>query len=124
MARPMKCKKVCQMPKCNKFGALDGNVGETIVMSVEEFETIRLIDYQGFTQEQASEKMNIARTTAQAIYDQARKKLAKTLVEGGSLNIEGGSFVLCKGEETECNCGGCEKHQQFALKKMFEGDKK
>ncbi|MEG2158706.1 MAG: DUF134 domain-containing protein, partial [Clostridia bacterium] len=92
---------------------------QKVVMSIEEYETIRLMDYQGFTQEQASERMKIARTTVQSIYEQARKNISQALVEGKDLVIAGGTYELCKGEEDECNCGGCEKHRNF-----LEGDKK
>ena len=63
-------------------------------MSLDEFETIRLIDYQGKTQEQCAAEMNVARTTVTAIYDSARKKLAAALVEGRRIVISGGNYTL------------------------------
>ena len=53
MARPMKWRKVCSLPENNKFGPLDLNVDEenSVRMTVDEYETIRLIDLEGFTQE-------------------------------------------------------------------------
>ena len=80
-------------------------------MTIDEYETIRLIDLQGFTQEECSEQMNIARTTVQRIYNDARKKLAESIVNGKILIIEGGDFKLCDGTEIYCQCGGCKKHQ-------------
>ncbi len=52
------------------------------------------------TQEQCAAKMGVARTTVTAMYDNARKKIAKVLVEGRSLIISGGnvSFDISKGE--------------------------
>jgi len=63
-------------------------------MSLDEFETIRRIDYQSETQEQCAAEMNVARTTVTAIYDTARKKLAQALVEGRRIIISGGNYTL------------------------------
>lgn len=112
MSRPAICKKVCQVPKCKRFAAIECESDNCITISVEEYEVVRLLDYQNFTQEEAATKMGIARTTVQALYEQARKRISKALVEGIGLVIEGGSFYLCNGQEKECNCGGCEKHKK------------
>ncbi|MEN6351272.1 MAG: DUF134 domain-containing protein [Syntrophomonas sp.] len=114
MPRPRKWRKVCCMPESNRFGPLNAiPVNDfCVVMSVEEYETIRLIDLQGFTQEECAEKMSIARTTVQRIYNDARKKLADSLVNGKVLRIEGGDYQLCDGREDYCDCGGCIKHRR------------
>lgn len=80
----------------------------------------RLIDKEGFSQEQCGEQMNIARTTVQQIYAAARKKLADILVDGLPLRIEGGDYSLCNGNADKCSCIGCYKQQinrQYASKK-------
>ncbi len=112
MPRPRKWRKVCCLPGSNCFGPLNVPAQESfIIMSVDEYETIRLIDLQGFTQEQCAEQMSIARTTVQHIYSDARKKLADSLVNGKVLRIEGGDFQLCDGQEEACGCGGCSRHR-------------
>jgi predicted Fe-Mo cluster-binding NifX family protein len=63
-------------------------------MTLDEFETIRIIDHQSKTQEQCAADMNVARTTVTAIYDSARKKLAAALVEGKRIVISGGNYIL------------------------------
>ena len=83
-------------------------------MSVDEYETIRLIDQMGFTQEECAVQMNVARTTVQGIYNDARKKLADALVNGKSLIIRGGDYTLCDSKEETCACGGCCKHRHGA----------
>ncbi len=111
MPRPPKCKRVCNMPKCNRFGALDKGEGEknVINMTVEEFEAIRLMDKEGNNQETAAEIMRVARTTLQRIYDEARKKLATALVDGGEIHITGGNYVLCGGEGDHGCCHNCRR---------------
>lgn len=113
MPRPRKCRKVCHLPNEREFHpAGNCNKNTCIIMTVDEYETIRLIDYQGFSQEECGEYMHIARTTVQQIYTNARKKLSAVLVDGLSLRIEGGEYQLCDGKEHACGCGGCQKHKQ------------
>lgn len=119
MARPRKWKRVCSLPENNLFGSLGQNLSDkgslnlkakdnTIIMTVEEYETIRLIDFENLTQEECALRMNIARATVQKLYDVARKKIASSLVEGCLLKIEGGDYKLYDNEELE-NCSGCRK---------------
>lgn len=111
MARPKKWRKVCSLPNTTRFAPLNwANNGEIVVMSVDEYEAIRLIDVEALTQEECSERMNVARTTVQGIYDQARKKLADSLVNGKMLVIEGGEYMLCDGRGGHCGGMGCRRH--------------
>lgn len=109
MPRPRKCRKVCCLPKTNLFGPLDKSnfENEIIVMTVDEYETIRLMDLEGMTQEECAEKMNVARTTVQRIYNEARIKLAKSLVDGHLLKIEGGDIKLCDEDEPRSEFKKC-----------------
>ena len=118
MPRPVKCRKVCHFQQILEFIPLqkDEESKEAIILSVDEYEVIRLIDKEGLSQGQCSEFMQIARTTVQRIYESARKKLADMLVEGQPLRIEGGEFWLCDGRSSECGYDGCFKqlyHQQY-----------
>lgn len=109
MARPRKWRKVCCMPDNDRFGPLGSfmNSEDFIIMSIDEYETIRLIDLESFTQEECAGHMGIARTTVQGIYNDARKKLADSLVNGKVMRIEGGDYILCGGHDRTCGCGGC-----------------
>jgi predicted DNA-binding protein (UPF0251 family) len=84
---------------------------EIIFMTVDEYETIRLIDLEEMTQEECAQKMDVARTTIQRIYNDARKKLAMSLVEGNQLKIQGGDYKLCDKSELLCRCKECCKRK-------------
>lgn len=114
MPRPKKWRKVCCLPKQNRFGPLE--VGPScngfISMTIDEYETIRLIDLEGMKQEECADKMNIARTTVQSIYGDARHKIAQSIVNGKVLHIEGGDYELCNGNGIKCGGHGCCKFNQ------------
>ena len=123
MPRPRKCRKVCHMPKVCDFVPVGQDENQTtVVLTVDEFEAIRLIDEQGFSQEECSSYMQVARTTAQAIYNTARAKIATALVEGMPLRIEGGDYRLCEGREDVCHCGGCQRHR-YGVQFQEKGEK-
>lgn len=114
MPRPRKCRKVCCLPKNNEFYPSKG-CHQFIILTVDEYETIRLIDKEGFSQEECAKYMEVARTTIQLVYNQARHKIATALVDGYGIRIEGGTYTLCDGKEKECHCGGCRKHRKMIV---------
>lgn len=107
MARPMKWRQVCSLPENNRFGPLNPDLSKQghVNMTVDEYETIRLIDLEGYNQEECAKQMNIARTTVQGIYVEARRKLAESLVNSKLLIIEGGEYRLCDGQGNGCGHG-------------------
>ena len=111
MPRPCKRRRVCAMPDCRRFGPVGTPAGneQAIAMTVDEYEAIRLIDLEGLTQEGCAERMNVARTTAQAIYNSARAKLAECLVNSRELRIEGGEYVICDNDMEACGCPHCRR---------------
>lgn len=66
-----------------------------VVMNVEEYECIRLIDYMGYNQADCARQMQVSRATVQTIYSEARRKIARFIVEGINLSIDGGDYELC-----------------------------
>ncbi len=115
MPRPSKAKRVCKLPECTQFvPAVSVTSPHRLLLSVEEYETIRLIDYLGYTQEECASQMEVGRATVQAVYAEARKKLGRFLVEGAALEIGGGSYRLCS--ESSCrqnpSCRGEMKGEQ------------
>jgi len=111
--RPRKWRKVCCLPDSSRFGPLDhfGDEEAAVFMTVDEYEAIRLIDLSGLTQEECAGQMNISRTTVQGIYDEARKKLAESLVNGKILIIGGGEYQLCDGRGRGCGGSECRRHR-------------
>lgn len=89
---------------------------------LDEYEAIWLIDREGLSQEACGERMQVARTTVQKIYDSARKKLAEALVEGAPLHIGGGRFQLCDGKNAGGGCMDCFKRQYQQQYEKQKGD--
>lgn len=108
MARPTKCRRICAMPTATEFiPRCERSITDFISLGVDEYETLRLIDYVGLSQEECGRQMSIARTTVQKIYTSARRKIAEALVEGYTLRIEGGDYSLCEGKNERCAFGAC-----------------
>ena len=109
MPRQRKRRMVCCLPDNNHFGPLDCTIkgpDGTIHLTVDEYETVRLIDLESLTQEECAKQMNIARTTVQGIYNSARTKIADALVNAKAIKIEGGDYRLC--ERYGVSCENCE----------------
>ena len=69
---------------------------EVISMQFEEYEALKLADYENLSHEEAAKKMQISRTTFTRIYDTVRKKLARAFVEGRVIIVEGGDVEFDK----------------------------
>lgn len=118
MPRPTKCRRICKEPVYESFSPDGGQGDGEICLTVDEYETIRIIDLEGQTQEQCALRMDVARTTITDIYDSARKKIAELIVNGRCLKIMGGNYKLCDGSaHSYCgnaNCARAEKN--YALR--------
>ena len=85
-----------------------------IALTIDEYEVIRLIDYENLNQEEAAILMGVARTTVQAIYKEGRKKLARFLIEGKDMEIRGGSYKLSFGQEF-CKHKNCHLFEKVCI---------
>lgn len=94
MPRPQKKRRVCAMPIHTLF-VPECQTSESVLLKVEEYEVIRLIDWEGCTQEECAEQMQVSRTTVQGIYERARRQIADALVHGKRLSISGGDYIIC-----------------------------
>ena len=109
MPRPKKSRMICHLPPALSYYPMGVEEETAIVLTVDEYETIRLIDGEGLSQEQCGEQMGIARTTVQMVYTNARQKLARMLMESRPLVIQGGDYQLCSGSNQ--SCAGCFRNQ-------------
>lgn len=104
MARPSRYRRICSEPKYDGFAPCGIKNAEQVVLTVDEFETIRLIDCEKKTHEQCGLQMDISRTTVTEIYERAREKIADCIINGKELRIAGGNYVLCGGSAVKY-CG-------------------
>lgn len=109
MPRPKRQHKVCFMPSVDLFGPLISNPAkrETLIMSIEEYESIRIIDLNGKSQEECAVEMAVSRPTLQRVYYSAKQKIADALVNGKLLKIEGGNYRLCDKTDNHLHCAHC-----------------
>ena len=104
MPRPQRRRRVCSEPEYTEFLPKGSTGYDVVILSTDEYEAIRLVDFEKKTHEQCALQMDISRTTVTEIYERARFKLADSIVNGKRLVIEGGSYRLCGGTAKNC-CG-------------------
>ena len=106
MPRPMKCRKVDFRPEMTFFkpAGIPVSALETITISLDELEAVRLADLEGLYQEDAAQAMEVSRQTFGNIVSSARKKIADALSNGKAIKIEGGLVDII---ERKFICLGC-----------------
>ncbi|MBQ3463118.1 MAG: DUF134 domain-containing protein, partial [Clostridia bacterium] len=63
MPRPKRCRRICGYPSFWSFSPEGEHKTETIALTLDEYETIRLIDYKKMTQEECAFEMGVSRAT-------------------------------------------------------------
>lgn len=93
MTRPRKKRKIKEPPLFQRFkpAGIKGRDLQQIIIGVDEYEAIRLADYENYDHKRAAKEMDISRPTFSRLIETARKKVAKAIVEGKEIYIEGGS---------------------------------
>lgn len=119
MARPKKKRLVCCEPAYDVFSPAGIPSDTPVTLTLDEYETIRLIEYENLTQEQCAERMGVARTTITAIHESARYKIADCLVNGRELHVRGGHYSFCAGNQNQCDCY-CPKKRQVTPRTLQE----
>lgn len=112
MPRPHKCRKICSNPDVVYFKPAGMRMHdlEEVVITLDEFEAIRLADYEGLYQEKAAEQMNVSRQTFGNIINSAHKKIADFIINAKALQISGGMIEISPEMERYFLCRNCE-HQ-------------
>lgn len=94
MPRRRRCRRVGFQPTFTSFRPAGSGVTEPeeVVLTVDEFEAVRLKDLEGFDQGECAEKMDISQPTFHRLVISARKKISDALTHGKSIKIEGGHY--------------------------------
>ena len=127
MSRPFKCRRICEEPKFNSFAPLGVENAEKCMISVDEYEAVRLIDLEKKTHQQCAELMGVSRVTVTDMYEKARFKIADSIANGKILCITGGNYRICEGSVNKCCGKRCKKLKSiknFVVKKKGEGKMK
>lgn len=124
MARPPKWRRVEFIPNIQHFvplGMQTNNIGENILL-IEEIEAIRLKDLEKMEQEECAEKMQVSRQTFQRVLNNAREKIADSIIKGKAIRIEGGNFTrnICPVRCLECGKEWKESYENF--EKVISGE--
>ncbi|MBD3360478.1 DUF134 domain-containing protein [Candidatus Peregrinibacteria bacterium] len=94
MSRPRRCRRIRRQPDIKYFkpASLRKCELEEVILSFEEYEAIRLVDYENKDQKKSAAKMEISQPTFHRLLKEARKKIAESIIEGKALRIEGGIY--------------------------------
>ena len=107
MPRPFKCRHVNSEPGVSYFKprGIPVKALAEVILTMDEFESLRLADLEGMYQDDAAKRMNVSRQTFGNIVNSAHKKIADALVNGKSIKIEGGVYQMAgKGKFRCCEC--------------------
>ena len=111
MSRPQCCRRVAGRPVVSVFhpAGIPARGLVEIVLTLDEFEAIRLADLEGLYQEQAAERMSVSRPTFGRILAAAHRKVAEALAHGKTLKIEGGTIRVERLRSPRCGCPRCHR---------------
>lgn len=108
MPRRKILRKIYNPPHFKGFtpvGLREEQPGKPVFLGFEEYESVRLADFEGYHQSEAARIMNVSRPTFARIYEDARRKIASAFVQGIPILFEGGK-IYYDSEWYECrHCG-------------------
>jgi len=112
MARRRRLRKVVAPPGFKGYKPYGTNkeATEAIELLYEEYEAIKLSDYDSMNHETAAKIMGVSRPTFARIYESARKKIAQAMVEVKQIQTVFGNAILDKNWYI---CNEC--HSRFTI---------
>lgn len=104
MPRPFKCRRVNYEPDVSYFKprGIPLTKLDEVILTVDEFESIRLADIEGLYQDEAAKEMNVSRQTFGNIVKSAHRKIADALVKGKAIKIKGGVYQMAEMRKFKC----------------------
>jgi len=69
-----------------------GQAPEDAILTIDEFEAVRLKDLEGLDQSECAAMMEISQPTFHRLVISARRKIADALTHGKTIKIEGGHY--------------------------------
>ncbi len=104
MVRPRQCRRVNSRPGSKYFKprGIPLSQLEEVILTLDEFEAMRLADLEGLYQEQAAAKMGVSRQTFGRIVQSAHRKVADAFVKGKAVKIEGGDIEMTPLRKFKC----------------------
>jgi len=94
MRGPYRQRRIQSPPRYVNFkpAGVPSRLLNSVTLTVDEFEALRFADYLNFEHQEAAEKMKISRPTFTRLIEKARQKVAKVLIDGMELIVEGGNI--------------------------------
>ena len=98
MPRPRRCRKIGIRPDTVYFkpAGIKKSELKEVVLTIDEFESIRLKDLLEIDQTDAAKKMDISQPTFQRLLKSARKKVSDAIINGKAIKIEGGNYKFVR----------------------------
>ncbi len=118
MPRRRRLRKIVAPPNFTGYRPYGTNdvSGEFIELLYEEYEAVKLADYDLMNHQEASELMGISRPTFARIYESARRKIARALVETKEIKTIFGNAWM---DKHWFICNSC--HARFTIPKTIIG---
>jgi predicted DNA-binding protein (UPF0251 family) len=117
MPRRRRLRKVVAPPGFRGYKpyGINGTSKESIELLYEEYEALKLADYDMMNHQEASEIMGVSRPTFARIYESARRKIARALVETKIIKTVFGNAWM---DKNWYECESC--HARFTIPRTLK----